>query len=263
MKEKHLYVCENSTTGIFTGIYDAWAARYGHDNNRILVEEPLNYEFFTQIIKVEPDLEKAEKVKRSIIQKISKDAYILVYNASISKDKAKADVIYRFLILGFAMGKEIMGHLSNPYVNHMFKMDLNVKNELFHFEGFLRFMKLGNDILLARFRPENDILLSIAEHFADRLPGENFIIYDERRTKAAVHQKGKEWMVMENYPLALHADWDQLEEQDEFLNMWKCFVDSIAIKERKNEALQSNMMPNRYREFMPEAEYKTVKRQGR
>lgn len=260
MKEKHLYVCENSTTGIFTGIYDAWAARYGHDNNRILVEEPLNYEFFTQIIKVEPDMEKAEKVKRSIIKKISMEAYIVVYNASISKDKAKADVIYRFLILGFAMGKKVMDHLSNPYVNHMAKMDLNVKNELFHFEGFLRFMKLGNDILLARFRPENDILLSIAEHFADRLQGENFIIYDERRTKAAVHQKGKDWMVIDNYPLALHADWDQLEEQDEFLNMWKRFVDSIAIKERKNEVLQSNMMPKRFREFMPEVEYKKVKK---
>ena len=98
MKEKHYYICENSTTGIFTGIYDAWVARYGHENNKILVEEPENYELFTKFIYVVPDLDKAEKVKHSIRQKISNEAYVMVYNASISKDKAKADVIYLSLI---------------------------------------------------------------------------------------------------------------------------------------------------------------------
>ena len=256
MKEKHVYICENSTTGIFTGIYDAWAARYGHDNNRLLVEEPENLEFFTKFIKVEPDFTKAEKVKQSIRQKISNEAYMAVYNASISKDKEKADVIYRFLILGFAMGKNVTGYLSNPYVNHLFKMDQNVKNELFHYEGFLRFVKMTNRILLAKFRPENDVLFSVAEHFADRLPEENWIIYDERRVKAAVHQAGGTWSALENFPLEIQEDMNQLEESDEFLSLWKRFVDTIGIKERTNESLQLNMLPNRFREFMPEMEYK-------
>lgn len=260
MKEKHYYICENSTTGIFTGIYDAWEARYGHDNNRILVEEPANYEFFTKYIHVKPDLDKAEKVKRSIRQKISNDAYVAIYNASISKDKAKADVIYRFLIIGFAMGKGVMSHLSNPYVSHLLKMDLNVKNELFHYEGFLRFVTLGSRILLGKFRPENDIILSISEHFADRLQGENWIIYDEGRRKATVHQAHGSWLVVENYELDLGKDMEQLEAEDEFLGLWKHFVDSIAIKERTNEKLQLNMMPNRFREFMPEVEYKSKKK---
>lgn len=256
MKEKHLYICENSTTGIFTGIYDAWASRYGHENNRILVEEPENYEFFTKMIYVEPDWEKAEKVKRSIRQKISNDAYITVYHASISQDKEKADVIYRFLILGFAMGKGVMEYLSNPYVSHLYKMELNTKNELFHYEGFLRFVKMGNQILFGRFRPKNDIIFFIADHFADRLPGENWLIYDEGRKKAVVHKAYGRWFVLEKYEINLEKDMNQLEEEDEFLNLWKHFVDSIAIRERTNEKLQLNMMPNRFREFMPEVEYK-------
>ena len=70
----------------------------------------------------------------------------MVYNASLSKDKAKADVIYRFLILGFAMGKDVIGHLSNPYVNHMAKMDQNVKNELFHFNFLKLFIVILSNV---------------------------------------------------------------------------------------------------------------------
>lgn len=256
MKEKHLYICENSTTGIFTGIYDAWEARYGHENNRILVEEPGNYELFTKMIYVKPDLDKAEKVKNSIRKKISNEAYITVFNATLSKDKAKADVIYRFLIIGFAMGKGVMGYLTNPYVSHLLKMDKNVNMERLHYQGFVRFVKLGSHILLSRIRPENDILIALGEHFADRLSGENWVMYDESRKKAAVHQAHGDWFVAEDYELNLEKDMDQLEQEDEFLSMWKRFVDSIAIQERTNEKLQLNMLPNRYREFMPEVEYK-------
>lgn len=260
MKEKHIYICENSTAGIFTAIYDAWAAKYGHDNNQILVTEPDNYEFFSKFIYIETDLEKAEKVTRSIKQKISYEVYLAVYHATLSKEKRKADFIYRFLILGFAMGKGVLEHMSNLYVNHIFKMEQNVKNEIFHYKGFLRFVSMGNQVLLARFRPENDLLFSIAEHFADRLPMENWIIYDERRIKAAVHQAGKEWVAVEKILLNMEKDINQLEKEDEFLRLWKRFVDTIGIKERTNEALQLNMLPNRFREFMPEVPYQERKK---
>ena len=46
-------------------------------------------------------------------------------------------------------------------------------------------------------------------------------------------------------------------EQDMYFKLFKRFVDSIAIKERENEKLRLNMLPNRYREFMPEVEYKS------
>jgi len=256
MKEKHIYICENSTAGIFTAIYDAWAARYGHDNNQILVEEPENYELFSKFIYAETDWKKAEKVGCAIKEKISYEAYLAVYYATLSKDKRKADFIYRFLILGFVIGKGVMEHLSNSYVNHISKMEQNVKNEMFHYEGFLRFVNMGRKMLLARFRPENDLLFFMAEHFADRLPMENWIIYDERRMKAAVHQAGKEWIAVEKVPLNMEKDMHQLEEEDEFLQLWKHFVDSIAVKERTNDSLQLNMLPNRFREFMPEVPYK-------
>lgn len=257
MKNKHIYICENTTSGIFTAIYEAWASNYGHANNEIVVKEPENLEFFTEHIVMKTDLEKANKVARSIQKKISREAYIMVYNSTLSKNERKADIIYRFLIIGFAMGKSVLQHMSNDAVMGIVKMDQNVKNEFFHYEGFLRFTQINQQLLLARFRPENDIITVLAEHFADRLSGENWMIYDERRKIAAIHEKNTQWFLYHGMEL---EDNQGIVEQDMYFKLFKRFVDSIAIKERENEKLQLNMLPNRFREFMPEVEYKSKTR---
>ena len=38
MNEIQVYVCEDSIEGIFTAIYDAWASKRGHVNNKIQLE---------------------------------------------------------------------------------------------------------------------------------------------------------------------------------------------------------------------------------
>ena len=48
-------------------------------------------------------------------------------------------------------------------------------------ERILRFEELENGILYARIAPKSDILAFLIPHFADRLPADNFIIYDENR----------------------------------------------------------------------------------
>jgi len=253
MKIKHIYICENSTAGIFTAIYDAWASGYGHDYNEIVAGEPVNLELFSEYIRVDTDIEKADKVAKSIQKKISMQAYIMVYNSTLSKEERKADIIYRFLILGFHMGKTVLQHMSHDAVLGVIKMDQNVKNEFGHYEGFLRFTKMNEQLYLARFRPENDIITVISEHFMDRLSGENWIIYDERRKIASIHPKNENWFLYHGLEL---AEDEGLVENDIYFSLWKTFVDAIDIKERRNEKLQLNMLPNRFREFMPEMPYK-------
>ncbi len=256
MKTKHVYICEDTTAGIFTGIYDAWVSRYGHTNNEIRVKEPDNLEFFSEYIYVKTDNEKALKVTKSICSKISEEIYIILYNVSLSNRPEKAEHIYRFLILGFAMGKEVLRFLTNPDVNAVVKIEQNVKKEFFHYEGFLRFVQIKNGILAARFRPENNVLAVVADFFSDRMPDENWIICDEGRRTAAFHEAGKAWFLYQNFSLEEHAG---KAEKDEYYRLWKQFVDTIGIKERKNDKLRFQMLPNRYREYMPEVEWKGKK----
>ena len=43
-----VFVCEDSPEGIFTGVYDAWNSRLGHENVRLEVQGEYNYSLFSE-----------------------------------------------------------------------------------------------------------------------------------------------------------------------------------------------------------------------
>ena len=43
-----VFVCEDSPEGIFTGVYDAWSSRLGHENVRLEVQGEYNYSLFSE-----------------------------------------------------------------------------------------------------------------------------------------------------------------------------------------------------------------------
>ena len=254
MKTKRIYTCEDKVEGIFTAVYDAWSSRYGHDNIRIEVEtaEGRNMELFSEYTPVKTDMEKAEKVAQSIIKKISAEAYKMVCNAAWSDAAGKADAVYRFLILGFSMGSQVVNCLSNEAVMSIFTMNRSVGYEAHHILGFLRFKLSKDNILIARLNPKNNILFLIAPHFSDRFGSENFIIYDEKRKAAVLHRSGYPWVYSDEENLNIEKFGEESEEEEMFQLLWKTFFDSIAIRERTNPNLQRNNLPLRFRSNMTE-----------
>jgi probable DNA metabolism protein len=256
MKNKRIYICEDNIESIFTAIYDAWDSRYGHDNIRLDMETntDLGYtmELFSDYIYVEADMNKAEKVARSIQQKISGQAYDMVCNGICSESIYKADIIYRFLIQGFIIGRKVVDHLANDSVMKLFELDRKYSRERHHFLGFLRFLETKNHVLVAKIKPSNDIIRSIAEHFAERLPNEDFIIYDEGRNTAIVHRSGYGYIYIKTEDTDINKFMETTEKEEEYVLLWKTFFESIAIKERKNLNLQRNNLPKKYRTNMTE-----------
>ncbi len=256
METRRIYLCDNSIDGIFTAIYIAWSSRLGH--SKVKIEEKSegskfsNIELFAEYVAVDTDMELANKVARSIRQKISQEAYEMSCRVALSDYSGKADLIYRFLILGFAVGSSIVEHLSNEVVNMMFKVNKNVSNEAHHLLGFVRFSEQENGLLTSIIHPKNNVLSLIAPHFADRLPGERFLIYDGNRKLAALHVPNTPWIIAE----VPEIDQDRIREvseyEDRYKDMWITFFDHIAIKERVNPKLQRNNLPMRFRDDMTE-----------
>ena len=50
-----VFVCEDSPEGIFTGVYDAWSSRLGHENVRLEVQGEYNYSLFSEYREVAVD----------------------------------------------------------------------------------------------------------------------------------------------------------------------------------------------------------------
>jgi len=256
LNNKRIYLCENSIDGIFTAIYQAWNSRYGHNNNKIEEKSEDNHysslELFSEYIQVDTDYDLAFKVSRSIKEKISEEAYQMLCRVALSNHQGKADLIYRFMILGFHMGAKIMNHLSDESVGNVYKINRNVNYEAHHFLGFLRFSEQESGLLTAVIHPKNNVLTLIAPHFEDRLPEERFVIYDANRKVAALHMPGKPWILVEAQKFEISKLKDYSYEEDEYQILWKAFVQHIAIKERTNMKLQRNMLPIRFRADMTE-----------
>lgn len=256
METKRIYLCDNSIDGIFTAIYMAWSSRLGHAN--IKIEEKSegskfsNIELFAEYSVVDTDNELAGKVGKSIREKISVEAYEICCRVALSDYTEKADLIYRFLILGFATGSTIMEHLSNKVVNMMFRVNKNVSNETHHLLGFIRFSEQENGLLTSIIHPKNNVLSLVTPHFVERLPRERFMIYDGNRKLAALHLPYSPWIIAE----VPDIDQDRVREisvyEDQYRDMWITFFSHISIKERENKRLQQNNLPLRFRNDMTE-----------
>ena len=111
-------------------------------------------------------------------------------------------------------------------------------------------------VLLAVIEPDHRILTMIASHFADRLNPERFMIYDKGHCEVMIHVPEQPWYIRA-LTVQECAQLDLLlEQKEEYVILWKTFFDSICIHERRNDSLQTNMAPKKYRthmtEFQPE-----------
>ncbi len=247
-----VYLCGEEFEEILCGVYDVWMSRLGHSQVRLESEKSWQPELFCEYRKAEVTKEKAEKVTRAIRERISEEAYAVVYEASLSMKSDRADKIYRFLIYGFHYKAGIVDMLQIPAVFDVFEMCRHLRNEAHLLKGFVRFSQMEGGILVSTIGPKNDVLILLARHFSDRLSGENWILYDENREKAAVHQAGKGWMVVRTEGSQWKEKIKKASEKDIYEDLWKSFFHSIAVKERTNPVCQRNFLPLRYREYMTE-----------
>lgn len=249
-----IFLCKDSLDGILTGVYDAYASRLGYDHVKLQIEGTDDPELFAEYREVVPDQEKSGKVLRTIRRELGLEAYESICRAALSWDRRKANAIFKTVVLGLHLPKKqkVMNCLTKDYVCTVSELAKKTWNEAHRYMGFLRFTELSGGILYADFHPENEVLSLIAPHFANRYPEESWIIYDERRERLAIHRAGKGWVVLEDHHMREDVKNQLSVEEEDYQEMWRAFTKSIAIEARKNEALQKQLLPLKFRDKMNE-----------
>lgn len=251
-----ILVCEDSPEGIFTGVYEAYALRqsggFSHERIRLQAGGEAQPVFFADYRDVVTDEEKAGKVMRTLESRFTAEDYEAIWLALTSPSPEKAQAIYGSIVWGLFDKRRgsILQHLTDRNVRHLMELSRGAGKELQHLKGFLRFKELENGLLSSVIRPKNAVLPMLAVHFADRLPMENFLIYDEGREQYAVHPAGKEWFLMQGK----EPDAQRILSagEDYYSELFCEFCHSISIDERRNIKLQRNMLPLRFRSYMTE-----------
>ena len=239
-------VCKDSFESILCGIYDAWEYRIKKEEVKLVIDNQYEYELFCEYIPVKYDKEKVEKVIRTV-RKLSEQIYYNLYQLSLSYEKDKGTIMYKFVAKALIYKEKTMECLQDKDIYNCFRIVREIGKETHLFTGFLRFQRTSNQILFAKLKSKNNILIPLADYFSDRLPAENWIIYDEDRKYAVVHRSDGKWVVVNDDKIK-HMD----VKEDQYEYLWKSFVHSVSIKERENLKLQQKMLPKRYRTNMTE-----------
>ena len=244
-----VYMCEDNFESILSAIYRAWSEGTSHTDVRVKSMD--TFSFFEEYIESATDSVLSAKVADSIIRKLSYEIYYYTYCICMSNQPDKASCAYKFLQTAFRNGTKVIDMLYNPYVSRAYELKRAVSNDACRYREFIRFEELDNGILVGRIAPTHNIVAMIANHFADRMPMENWIILDTIRSAAVVHSAGHGYILTESISeeqlFKAHA---YSQTEDCFQDLWKRFFDTIAIKERINPKLQRNLMPLKCRTYM-------------
>ena len=252
MSETLTLRCEDTLDGIFTAIYDAFVYKNQMevpytDSISIEMGEGNNYNLFSREICVETDEQKARKTVETIQKRLGYSVYDTLLHALCHADEDRATIVLEYLVRGFQKGTRIKEYLTDPYVMRVLELSRKVYKEEQKMNGFLRFRDMGA-FLLSEIEPKSNLIPVIMWHFADRYPNENFVIYDQARKYAVVHQAFQDCFFITGEELQI----DKLAREDYFEELWKQYFHSMGIKERKNERCQTNMLPKWFRGNMLE-----------
>lgn len=253
---KRIYICHDTREGLFSALYDAWKERRETGEAGIAFYGSLESELFCEYVETIPSSKKANAVEQMIWKNMGEEAYGRIYQASKSMDSGKGTAIFQTMVAArrIAQSDKIMDHLTDPAVKKVHDLSKTVGNEQHFFKEILRFKELKNGILYAQIEPRHRIVEGIAPHFEDRLPMENWLIYDAVHQEFAVHEAGKKWILVSD----VSADEELLknvsESEREIQRLWKQFFHDISIKERESDIRQKRILPLRYRKNMVEFE---------
>lgn len=200
------------------------------------------------ITHIPTDIRNADVVRRTLCDFAGYNSFKRCYYVFLSSAEDNIMASYTYILYALKYGKHTSDYMSVPDILRAYKLERQVSYEADRMKGFLRFAVMEGGVEYAPMEPEHDILALLMPHFADRLKNLPFVIHDLSREKAGVCAKGT-WFITDAEgltPPKLSA------EEETYRRMWKTFYNAISIRERKNERLQTQMMPKKYRKHMTE-----------
>jgi probable DNA metabolism protein len=239
-----VYTYDGSFEGLLCCVFESYAEREMPAD--VLVDGEM-LPLLLPIKRIDTSLERAERVRHSIPKKMGYQALYFVRRAFLTCHPNKGLLIMRFLRLGYKYGSSIMNRLTDDTVHALFTAVKLMDHEAHLYKGFVRFSDVSG-ALTSTIEPKNIVLPLIAQHFCERYPGEQFLIYDKTHGMVLLHQKGS----VSIFGVEAFEQPEPGEEELKFRELWQLFYRTIEIKERHNPRCRMTHMPKRYWNCMTE-----------
>ena len=238
------YLYDGTFDGLLCCVYESY---YQKELPSLIFNHSQRQATLFPVKEIKTDIISAQKVEDSIIASISKEALKLVRLCYFSNAENRELTVLNFLRMGYKIGSSVTDMLADDTVRSITKIARNVQSESHYYKEFLRFSDY-NGALVAIIEPKNFVLPMILNHYRDRFPSEQFLIYDETHKYALVYQNGESSIFpLENIELP-----EVCEKEEKYRALWKMFYNTIAIEGRINPKLRMSNMPKRYWKHLTE-----------
>ncbi len=238
------YIYDGSLEGLFCCVFYSFTKKELPQGVFTYDDEIIS---FFRSVEIETDLDLARRVTKGVYSKLSAEIFSLVLRCYLSDLENKELYIITFLQYSFKNGKSSPNHLGEDCVLTVNKAAQRAGQEAHKLKGFIRFIQ-RDGVLVSEISPSCRVLALVASHFKDRYPEEQIMIIDKTHRELMVLSGGK-YRILPYDSITPNAP-DEFEEC--YASLWRCFFNSVNIKERKNPRCQNNLLPKKYRGDMTE-----------
>ncbi|MCK9618094.1 MAG: TIGR03915 family putative DNA repair protein [Lentimicrobiaceae bacterium] len=203
------------------------------------------------------DEEKCNNIWHRINDNLPDNQSQLIYRVFLSEMQGIEMLIFRFINKILDTPYSVTGDFGDNCVLETHQIFKKVSREAERIRMFARFQEIEGEMFFAPIEPKYNVLPLVLNHFKNRYPLQNWLIYDMKRKYGFYHTAKEILQIkLENSKMnsingkagkkVLSAD------EIQFQQLWLSYLDSVTIKERRNLRLQMQHMPKRFWKFLTE-----------
>lgn len=239
-----IYLYDSSFEGFLTAVFESYTSR-----GVIRKENAFVPDMFATTIRVETDLEKADRVWAGLSKKLSANGLHQYFSTFLSEIENVEDQMLSYTRHVFENQSSVELDFGNNFVLFVAQTARKVHREKHRMEAFVRFQLTKDGIYFSLVSPDYNVLPLIIKHFKDRYADQRWMIYDKVRNYGIYYDLEKVetvWMEMDKQ----EGIWDEAE--GDYQALWQTYYKGANIASRVNRKLLLQHMPKRYWKYLPE-----------
>ncbi|MDL2223437.1 TIGR03915 family putative DNA repair protein, partial [Bacteroidales bacterium OttesenSCG-928-M11] len=248
------YIYDRTFEGLFTAVFDSFSRKELPEK---FISPTSTLPLFVDSYTVITDEEKSNRVLNGLKERISKSALNMLSVCFLSESEEVEMAIFRYIQKSFRSKVNIEMNFADDDVLYLSQIYRKVEHESLYMKQFVRFQKTGDGIYFCLIEPRYNVLPLCSDFFADRYADQTWILYDRIRNYGIYYNLEHTEIIhidKLNIPsLSGKLSDDQMNDDDpNFQELWRNYIQSINIKERKNIKLQRQHMPHRFWKYLTE-----------
>lgn len=250
-----MYSFDGSYYGFLTAVFESFERK--HFQISPVVKNEFSGVLFEEVFDISTDVQKAERVQKALVKKLSAKEVKDVLKVFLSENAAALKALFYIVQQIFLGKKDILKNFGDAQVLLFDKALTAVNRERHRMNAFIRFQKSDNGMFHAIIEPDFNVLPLISDFFKKRYADQNWLIYDIKRKYGLLYDRTTisevQLSPFETNALTKSEEIISVDEKEEhFQKLWKQYFKSTNIEARKNLKLHLQHVPRRYWKYLTE-----------